>query len=220
MTRTGYEVSAAAVGRYAPAVRPTGLVLGRNSDGTPALLRIFRPEPTRVTLLGGTWLAWLLVFRSFALGARVLVRTGDPDRWQGLGEASTGAANRLRLVDERPAAATIHAAAPLLVVSDLDGNQADDLLPTTPWHTMLTVAAQLNDAAAATLPTADAAIVQRMWPQQAEYAATAVGIDPDAVLPVRDMPDDVVAVLRPDGAVYVRLAPTAIERRLFGPPRR
>jgi hypothetical protein len=220
MTRAAYEVPPDAAGRYAPAVRPTGLILGRNSDGTTAMLRIFRPEPTRVTLLGGTWAAWLLVFRSFALGARVLVRTSDTARWNGLGEASTGHADRLRLVDERPAPATIHAAAPLLVVSDLDGNQADDLQPTTPWHTMLTVAAQLNDAAAATLPAADATIVQRLWPQQAEYAATAIGIDPDAVLPVRDMPDDVVAVLRRDGPAYVRLAPTAIERRLFGPPRR
>jgi hypothetical protein len=215
-----HEVDAAAVDRYAPALASAGLLLGRATDGAPALLRMLRARPTRITAVGGLWLARLLTFRAFALGARVLVHTVDPRRWQGLGQAATGSADRLRVVDRQSGHALGDWAGPVLHVLDLDGHPAGDFAPTGAWHTALTVAAELTGPVAEALPGADAVVVQRMWPQQAAHAAAALGIAPDAVAPVANLPDDMVAVLTPRASLFVRLVPTAVERRMFGAPLR
>ncbi|WP_203903159.1 hypothetical protein [Virgisporangium aliadipatigenens] len=220
MTRAQHQVEPAAVGRFMTAGGPTGLLVGRGTDGQPALLRMFRAQPTRITVIGGVWLGRLVVFRALALGARVLVRTMDPGRWQGLGEAATGSAERVVLVQGQPGPTPGYIGEPVLHVFDLDGARPADLGPTDAWQTTLTIGAQVTGAAAEALSGSDAAVVQRMWPQQAEYAAVVLGIDPEAAAPVADLPDDMVAVLRFGELSFVRLVPTSIERRMFGAPQR
>ena len=56
--------------RLAAPAGPAGVVIGREHAGDLAPLRLFRPEPTRVVLLGGAWVGQLLVFRCIANGAR------------------------------------------------------------------------------------------------------------------------------------------------------
>lgn len=220
VARTEHEMTPAVAGRLAAVAGPTGLVLGREANGRPALLRMFRPQPTRITVVGSSWLAWILVFRSLALGARALVGATDPSRWQGLGGAATGAADRIMVVGPQHAPVRGYIAVPVLHVFDLDGRRPMDLGPGDGWQTTMTLADQLNVPAAEALAGSDAVVVQRMWPQQVEYVAGALGIDQQLVAPIAAMPPDAVAVLRLGEVRFVRLAATATEQHLFGTPRR
>lgn len=63
-------------------VGTSGLMLGRNRHGNPVVARLFRPEQTRVLLVGGVRCAQLVALRAMALGARVMVQTARPRAWE------------------------------------------------------------------------------------------------------------------------------------------
>lgn len=196
----------------------TGLLLGRGAAGDAVLVRLFRPQPTRIALIGGLWLARIAVFRALALGARVFVRTADERRWHGLGEVAVGNPDRVRIVTGGRPAVVGQVGEPVLHVHDIEGHRVFDLQPGDAWQTTLTVSAQLTDTAADALAVADAALVQRMWAQQAVYVAARLGVDPEAASEVESLPDGTVAVLS-DGQVRVAwISPTEIELQMFGPP--
>ena len=75
-------LAAADVNRLALPLGLTGLMVGRNRQGAPMTLRLFRPEPTRMTLVGGVRAAQLMALRAMALGARVVVQTYRPHAWE------------------------------------------------------------------------------------------------------------------------------------------
>ena len=99
----------------------SGLMLGRNRHGNPVVIRLFRPEHTRVLLVGGVRGAQLLVLRAMALGARVVVQTARPRVWEPFvrGAAVPGESIAVvppgRVVEIAPGSA-LH---PLLVVVDV-----------------------------------------------------------------------------------------------------
>ncbi|WP_189334517.1 type VII secretion protein EccE [Actinoplanes ianthinogenes] len=70
-----------AFGRLAVPTGWSGLAVGRSRQGDPVLVRLFRPEHTRILLVGGAHCARLTAFRAMAIGARVLVRTHRPQDW-------------------------------------------------------------------------------------------------------------------------------------------
>jgi hypothetical protein len=203
----------AALARLSPRAGGTGLLLGRDPDRVPVVVPLLRPEPTRVLLIGGAWLARLVAFRCLALGARVLVRTTEPQRWNGLD------ANRVTVVP-RPEPVTGHLGEPVLHVADLGGRDGGDLAPDAAWQTLLTVADQLTGPAAAALATADAVLVQRMWAQQAAYVASVLRVAPASVPAIEALPDDSAVLLRAGTYRQLWLGPTALERRLVGPAQR
>jgi hypothetical protein len=220
VTRAGQPISPASAGAIGMHAEHTGLMLGRGADGEALLLRLFRPQPTRVALIGGLWLARVTVFRALALGAQVFVRTSDERRWHGLGEVAVGNPDRVRVVTGGRPAIAGRVGEPVLHVHDLEGQRVFDLRPGEAWQTTLTVSAQLTDTAADALAVADAALVQRMWAQQAVYVAARLGVDPDASSEVENLPDDTVALLS-DGQVRVAwISATEIEQQMFGPPGR
>lgn len=219
MIRAEHEITPAVAGRLAAATSPTGLLLGREPDGRPALLRMFRPEPTRITVVGDPRLTWILVFRSLALGARALVTTTDPGRWNGLGEAATGSADRIRIVGG-PEPVQAYIAEPVLRVFDIGGRCLAEPGPNDSWQTTMTVARQVHEPATETLFGSDAVLVQRMWPAHVEHLAATIGIDPQVAAPIAAMPDDMVAVVRRGGVRFVRLSVTAIEQHMFGTQQR
>jgi hypothetical protein len=203
------RLDAAALARISPRAGANGLLLGRDTDHQPVLVPVFGPEPTRVVAIGGAWLARIVVFRCMALGARVLVRATEPQRWDGLVTVVPG-----------PIPATGHAGEPVLHVAVLGGRSGGELAAGAGWQTLLTVADQLTEPAAAALAAAGPVLVQRMWPQQAEYVASVLRVAPAVAQAIAALPDD-SAVLLADGAYrQLWLGPTAMERRLFGPPQR
>ncbi|WP_433215111.1 hypothetical protein ACQP00_05260 [Dactylosporangium sp. CS-047395] len=120
---------------------PAGMLLGVDYQREPVPIRLFRTEPTYVTLVGGVWALRILVFRALALGARVLVTTADPRPWQGLGEWATGRPDRLLLGPAHHPPATSSPRTPLLVVTD--GTQHDHQPPAT--STLRTPPRTVND---------------------------------------------------------------------------
>ncbi|GAA1851221.1 hypothetical protein [Asanoa iriomotensis] len=220
VTRTAQPISAAAAGAIGMRAEHTGLLLGRGADGNAVLLRMFRPQPTRIALIGGLWLARVAVFRALALGAQVFVRTSDERRWHGLGEVAVGNPDRVRVVTGGRPAVAAWVGEPVLHVHDMEAQRVADLRPGEAWQTTLAISAQLTDTAADALAVADAALVQRMWAQQAVYVAARLGVDPDAASEVESLPDDTVALLSDGQCRLAWISATEIEQQMFGPPGR
>jgi len=94
-------------------------------------------------------------------------------------------------------------------------------LPTgAAWQTLLTVADQLTEPAAAALRAADHVLVQRMWAEQAAYVASALRVDDAAARAAVALPDDAALLLGFGRYRQLWLGPTALEQRLFGPAQR
>ncbi|SNS18095.1 type VII secretion protein EccE [Actinoplanes regularis] len=110
--------------RFGRLVLPTGragVVVGRDRHGRPLQVRLFRPEPTQVMLVGGLQCAQLLAFRALAVGARVLVRTRRPQEWVPFARGTAAASDSILLAPpghsvEMPPGAPLR---PLLTVLDL-----------------------------------------------------------------------------------------------------
>ena len=219
VTGTPTRLDAAGLARLSPRAGATGLLLGRDAERAPVLVPLLRPEPTRVLLIGGAWLTRIVVFRCLALGARVLVRTTEPQRWDGLGAAAANAPDRVTVVSG-PDSAPGHAGEPVLHVADLGGRTGGDLPTGAAWQTLLTEADQLTEPAAAALRAADHVLVQRMWAEQAAYVASALRVDDAAARAAVALPDDAALLLGFGRYRQLWLGPTALEQRLFGPAQR
>jgi hypothetical protein len=68
----------------------SGLIVGEDRDRRPVAVRLFRPEPTSVTLVGQISTAQLLLFRALALGASAIVVTSAPRAWSNSANAPWG----------------------------------------------------------------------------------------------------------------------------------
>ena len=200
---------------------PAGVVVGLDGSGAPVLLRLFRPRPTRVTVLGGMYLVRLLVLRAFAFGARVVVQTGRSPAWHGWPTWVTGRGDRLLFA---PAAEAVTAAgtpqSPVLVVQDT-GHMPSAAPPVPgPWQTHLTVLPQLTAYGFGALVDTDVLMMQRLRPDEALAAGGALRLGPGVTEALGAVPDDMVA-LRGSGADgYVWLDPSPVEREALGPPHR
>lgn len=192
-----------------------GLLLGRDGAGTPVVLRLFRPEPVKVAMVGNWSLARLVVFRALALGARVIVRTAAADQWQGLGEFATGGSERVFITAGYPATVPAgSAAAPVLYLNDLDGAEPPVAEPEGPWLTRLTLVRQLTGYGAAALQEAQITLLQRLLPAEAAVAAGPLRLDPRAVENLQTIAEDLLALIEGPGGAQrlVQLVMTPVER--------
>ncbi|GAA2676677.1 hypothetical protein [Actinoplanes palleronii] len=197
---------------------PTGLVLGRVQDGSVATVPMFRPERTRIALIGKLALGRLLVFRALAMGARVVVRTESPAHWQGLGEWATGRSDRLWLMTEGNVVPPIpsDATQPALIVLDLGSAALSVTTPEQPWHTRLTLLPDLSVSNARTVADADAYVFSRLTAEEVSVAVSSLRLPVRAVDPLAVLNPDMVGVVQADAASYVWLTPTATERQHLG----
>jgi hypothetical protein len=197
---------------------PAGLVLGRDNAGELVVVRAFRPEPTHIALVGGAWVARLLVFRTLALGASVVVSTTTPEQWRGLGQIA-GHPYDFRVAG--PAEPVVKdRAGPLLQVVDVAAAGAGAGPPVTEGQTRLTVLPKLSPWAVEQLAAAHLLLLQRL--DAAEVGALQAwwrlgGATGDLL---QRLDDDMLAVVGGQADRYTWLTPTSIEQRLFGPPRR
>jgi hypothetical protein len=203
---------------------PTGLILGRDRRSGPVPLPVFAPEPTRVALVGGLWAAQLLIFRAFALGARVIVVTTDPRAWSGFGERATGQYNRLTVLSSDQGGFPAGTAQmPTLTVYDLGAIGPAAPPPLGPWHTRLTILRRLDRDGLPTVHEADLVLLQRLGGEEATLAATALRLPADRAHALESLADDMLVVHRSDpapGGDPLLIAQTAVEQQLIGPPRR
>ncbi|WP_285473871.1 type VII secretion protein EccE [Actinoplanes sp. NBRC 101535] len=191
-----------------------GLVVGRNRHGRPALAEVFRPVPTRVLLVGGIACAQLLVFRALAVGARVLVRTDRPARWEPfvLGTATTPGSLVLSPPERAFTITPGSALRPILIVQDT-GRAAP---PITGWQTVLTVREAVGAADLHAAAESDLLLLQPLRENEAVLLGDRLRLGGTASLLTR-ITSGMVAVIGRRSVRWVALSPTSVEKVLIGP---
>jgi hypothetical protein len=211
----------AALAQLGVASPGTGLVLGADRDRIPVPVRLFRPEPTRTTLVGGAWAGQLLAFRALAMGARVVVLTVEPAFWHGLGERATGRGDRMGvLAGEQAIAVTGTAYQPILVIYDLGLAGPTAPTPLGPWQTQLTLLRRLDQTGVPAIQECQLVMLQRLGGTEAALAGAALRLSEQSVRLLQVMEDDMLALLGGGADRYVWVAQTDVERRYTGAPRR
>lgn len=197
-----------------------GLVIGVNRHGSPVALRVFRPEATRIVLVGGIRIAQLVALRALALGARVVVQTGRPRLWERFvrGVGVPGGTITMLPPGRPPGGAPASPLRPLLLVVDAGPAPADDA-PGPGWQTTLVLRDELTPTDGGLLTRADLAVLQPLDRAEAAVAGTALGLGGTADWLTRIRPD-MVAVVNRRALRWAQVAPTSVETQLVGPPTR
>jgi hypothetical protein len=203
-----------------------GMVLGCGPHDEPLSVSVLRPQPTRLVLVGGLYLARQVALRAMATGAWVVVATGRPDAWQQLiraaGESPDGRPAPLVQVRRLAPVELPRASedAPLLVVHDGGAVPQELFPPRSPWQTTLYVLPYLHPQAESTAINADLVLLQRLPAEQAELAAGMWRLPPPMSQQLAALTDDGVVALGPDLWLSLRLVTTPAEREILGPVRR
>jgi type VII secretion protein EccE len=198
----------------------SGLMLGRNRHGNPVVARLFRPEQTRVLLVGGVRCAQLVSLRAMALGARVVVQTARPQAWEPFvrGAAVPGESIAVvppgRAIEIAPGSA-LH---PLLVVVDVGPVGADNR-PGAGWQATLVVRDDFGAADVDVASRADLLVLQPLRTDEATLLGGALGLGEVAQWMTRIRPD-MVGVVNRRAVRWAALAETPIEGQLIGAPTR
>jgi hypothetical protein len=203
-----------------------GMVLGSGPDDEPLSVSVLRPEPTRLVLVGGLYLARQLTLRAMATGAWVVIATGRPTAWQPLtraaGEGPDGRPTPLIQI-RRLAPLELPRASedtPLLVVHDGGAVPQELFSPRSPWQTTLYVLPYLHPQAEATANNANLVLLQRLPMEQAQLAAQMWRLPPPMMNQLAALPDDGVVALGPNLWLPLRLVTTPAEHEILGPVRR
>jgi len=218
-------LAAADVNRLALPLGLTGLMVGRNRQGAPMTLRLFRPEPTRMTLVGGVRAAQLMALRAMALGARVLVQTYRPHAWEPFIRGATMPGQVIPMVPPGRQLGEVDGTSwqPTLIVSDCgpaENNQGPVGPGTGPgWQATLVVREQLTHADTDGLSRADVVLLQPLRADEASLAGAALGLGEAAEWLTRMRPD-MVAVVNRRTLRWAMLTITPIETQLVGAPTR
>lgn len=197
-------------------VGDAGLMVGVNRHGGPLTIRLFRPEGTRLLLVGGVRAAQLVALRAMALGARVAVRTTRPRVWEPFVRGVGAPGGPISVL---PPGRPLDGAAgsplrPVLVVLDA-GPVPADAEPVPAWQSTLVVRDELAPADVDFLARADLAVLQPLRPAEAALAGSALGLGDSADWLTR-IREDMVAVVNRRALRWALLAPTAIESQLIG----
>ncbi|MEU8012355.1 type VII secretion protein EccE [Micromonospora parva] len=201
-------------------VGDAGLMVGTNRHGRAVTVRLFRPESTRVLLVGGVRAAQLVGLRALALGALVVVQTVRPRAWEPFvrGVGAPGGTIPLLPPGRAVADGVGTALRPLLLIVDA-GPVAAEAAPGPPWRATLVVRDELTPADVDTLSRADLALLQPLTSAEATLAGAALGLGGSAEWLTR-IREDMVAVVNRRALRWALLSPTPIEAQLIGPPRR
>jgi hypothetical protein len=209
-----------------PSADRGGTVLGSGPHDEPLSVSVLRPEPTRLILVSGLYLASQVALRAMATGAWVVVATGRPAAWQPLtraaGEGPDG--HPIPLVQVRRLAPVelprASEDAPLLIVHDGGAVPQELFSPRSPWQTTLYVLPYLHPQAEATVNNANLVLLQRLPRDQAQLAAQMWRLPPPMMNQLAALPDDGVVALGPDLWLPLRLVTTPAEQEILGPVRR
>jgi hypothetical protein len=220
--RIGYHVATeTALSEFTMAASGTGLVLGHDRDQRMVSFRLFRPEPTRVAVVGGQWLSTVILLRALALGARVAIMSAQPEYWDGFGAWATGRSDRVAVLPvDRPVIPPASAAEPGLLLWDAGLLGPSTPLALGPWQTQLTMLRQLTAYGTPSLQEAAVVIMQRLAEAEAEVAGSVLLLDDATKRLFQVLGDDMVAMLGGQTNRYVWVTPTSAEQHYLGAARR
>ncbi len=198
-----------------------GLIVGEDRDRRPVAVRLFRPEPTSVTLVGQTSTAQLLLFRALALGASAIVVTSAPKTWERFGERATGQPDRVVVFSaEQKVNAFGSAWRPALILYDL-GHVGPATPPRLgPWQTQLTLLTRLGHEGLEDIHACDILMLQRLSIAEAGLASSALRLDERTSKTLQTMSDDIVALAGEGARQLLALTFTEAELRFIAPPTR
>src|SRR6266542_1366751 len=215
----GLQASPQALAAVEPPVGDAGLMLGVNRHSDPVTVRLFRGEPTRAALFGGLATAQLVVLRTLALGAQVVVQTGRPYVWEPLLRGTGARPDTLvlmppgRPVELRPATPL----RPQLVVVDVGPVGASGVpVMEGPWRSTLLVRDELTPADLDALGRADLVLLQPMRPEEAALAGQALALGEAAQWLTRIRSDMVGVVAGRRALRWTLLSVTPVEQQLIG----
>ncbi|MDQ2880510.1 MAG: hypothetical protein M3Y48_04410 [Actinomycetota bacterium] len=221
-----FLVTAGLLDAISPSSDRGGMVLGCGVHDEPLSVSVLRPQPTRLVLVGGLYLARQVALRAMATGAWVVVATGRPDAWQELtraaGEGPDGRPAPLLQV-RRLAPVELPRAtedAPLLVVHDGGAVPQELFPPRSPWQTTLYVLPYLHPQAENTAINADLVLLQSLPAAQAQLAAEMWQLSASMTNQLAALTDDGVVALGPDLWLPLRLVTTPAEQEILGSVRR
>ncbi|WP_433612336.1 type VII secretion protein EccE [Dactylosporangium sp. CA-139114] len=216
------SVSGPRLAAAAPAIGGEGVMLGVDRSGEPMVVRLFRPEPTRATLIGGARCAQLVILRALATGARVVVQSTRPHEWEPF-RRSLGNAESLamippgRVADPPPATAT----RPQLLVVDVGpvpGRATP--MPESAWRSVLFLRDELTGADVDLLTRSDLALLQPLSPREAALAGEALGLGDSRNWLTKIGPEMLAVVVNRQTVRWTHLSTTPIELHLTGGPAR
>jgi hypothetical protein len=206
-----------ALRRLVAAAGPAGLVVGRDHAGALASVRLLRAEPTRLAVVGGSWLAGLLAFRALGLGAVLEVTTANPAWWSGFAEAA-GATAQVAVVRSGEASPVPpNLTRPVVHLDDAGLGRPPG---TAPWHGWVSVLPTLTAHNAHQAKDADAVLVQRVTDDEAELCASTLRLAGDVAAKLRHLHDDMVVLLVGSQPRWLWFATTPVEQQLLGVARR
>ncbi|MFI9504707.1 type VII secretion protein EccE [Nocardia sp. NPDC052566] len=104
----------AAMARFTVPVGGCGQVIGATEDGSGVAVPLFGPSVRRVEIVGSLRLTQLMVLRSVAVGAKVIVHSVRPEAWEHL----VGEVGALAALAVSSAGGSHHAAAATMIVYD------------------------------------------------------------------------------------------------------
>lgn len=194
-------------------------LLGFAAPWRPVPVRLFRPQPTRVTLLGGTYIASLVAFRALALGALVHVATPRPRAWRPLTGRTTAGRVAVQPVGSRP---PVRGSMqwPVLVINDTGPEPSDARPGGVPWQTTLTVLPELTDAGEAAARHADLLVLHRCPKDEAALVCHMLDLDRKHARWLPAGPEDGLALVVGHSVQYICVGVTPDEYHLFGSPTR
>jgi type VII secretion protein EccE len=212
------SADSAALAGIAPAVADGGVVLGLNRRSEPVAVRLFRPEPTQATLLGGLPCARLLALRAIAVGARVIVHSGRPHDWEPFLRGLDGRGDALVVLATGRSAEPVPATPlrPTLSIDDT-GTPGNVPAPDAPWCSTLLVRQAPTASDVEALPGVDLVLLQPLGPVEAAIVGRVLGLGGAADWLTRIRPDMVAVVAGRRSLRWALLSPTAGEERLAGP---
>lgn len=195
------------------------ILLGFAAPWRPVPVRLFRPEPTRVTLLGGTYVAGIFAFRALALGGLVHVATPRPRAWRPLTGRATAGRVAVQPIGSRP---PVRGSMqwPVLVINDTGPEPPDPRPGGAPWQTTLTVLPELTDAGETAVQHADLVVLHKCPPDEAAVVCHVLDLDRKHARWLPAGPDDGLALVAGHKVQYVCIGITPDEYRLFGSPTR
>lgn len=215
----GQPRRAAAVAALTTPYGGSGLMIGINRHQEPVAFRLFRPEATRVVVIGGVPVAQLVAIRSMALGAHVLVQTTRPGAWEAF---SRGLGPGAPLTVMAPGPVTVppgHPLHPLLTIVDA-GPVAADRTPGTPWHSTLVLRDDLSPVDVDVLGRADLALLQPLNPAEAAVAVSVLGLSRDQEAWLARAQPGMIGVVHRRSVRWAALSQTQYEQQLIGSPNR
>lgn len=197
-----------------------GLMIGSNRNGTPVVARFFRPEQTRILLVGGVRCAQLMALRAMAVGARVVVQTARPQAWEPFVRGASVPGESIAVVPPGRAIEILPGSAlhPLLVVVDV-GPVGADTRPGAGWQATLVVRDELTPADVDVATRADLLMLQPLQADEATILGAALGLGDTAQWMTR-IRADMVSLVNRRSVRWAALAQTPIEAQLIGPPGR